>query len=189
MNKKYLYVLLVAIGFAGLFILIANYGVSLDKNSEIKRAENDNQNESVTVGNDPNSETFSDRSEERETVEAFLQDQFLLDLPTKFSKDMNDSDVQDMIHFMSHQKVSAPKKWGKLQLTKGRVDKLLEIVQQGDFKHKHTYENILKQWSEGNFGRSVQAHNDIWKLQGGTVGRATGLLSPKEEKKFIERNF
>jgi hypothetical protein len=39
----------------------------------------------------------------------------------------------------------------------------------------------LHSWKENNFSSAVSDYNRIWKLQGGTVGKATGLLTPEEE--------
>ena len=37
-----------------------------------------------------------------------------------------------------------------------------------------------------DFSQVDQDHNTVWRLQGGTIGEATGILTPKEEQAYIE---
>ncbi|MGM0836326.1 MAG: DUF6241 domain-containing protein [Bacillota bacterium] len=108
-----------------------------------------------------------------------------------FAFEMSELAVQNAIHHMSHQKVEADKKWGVLPLTKERVDRLLEVVQhnRNDYKYGSVYEEILLKWQNNNFTSVDDDHNTIWELQDGSVGRATGILSAKEEQAFIEEKF
>jgi hypothetical protein len=108
-----------------------------------------------------------------------------------FEFDMSESAVQNAIHHMSHQKVEADKKWGVLPLSEERVDRLLEVVQhnRNEYKHGSLYEEILLKWQNKNFTAVDDDHNAIWELQDGSIGRATGILSPKEEQAFIKENF
>ncbi|CEG25952.1 DUF6241 domain-containing protein [Bacillus sp. B-jedd] len=108
-----------------------------------------------------------------------------------FSDDMKEYAVQDAIHFMSHQKVKANEKWGSLQLTEERVDRLIDIIEKnkGEYKHDQLYLDILYRWKEGDFSKADEDHNAIWDLKGGTIGKATGVLSPQEEERYIEKNF
>ncbi|WP_163101973.1 DUF6241 domain-containing protein [Peribacillus alkalitolerans] len=104
---------------------------------------------------------------------------------------MEEFEVQIAMHHMSHQKVKADKKWGALQITPERINRLIEIVtkNQKGYDHSSTYLDILNRWNEGDFSRVDRDHNEIWRLQGGTIGKATGILSAKKEKKYIEENF
>ncbi|WP_078548811.1 DUF6241 domain-containing protein [Litchfieldia alkalitelluris] len=108
-----------------------------------------------------------------------------------FKDTMSESAVQHAIHQMSHQKVKADKKWGAIQLTNERVLRLTEVVEQNKSKYRHDsiYLDILTRWAKGDFSQVDKDHNKIWQLQGGNVGRATGILSTKQEQQFIERNF
>jgi Family of unknown function (DUF6241) len=109
----------------------------------------------------------------------------------EFPINMEEFELQIAIHHMSHQKVKADKKWGALQITPERIDRLIEIVttNQASYNHSQTYMDILERWDEGDFSSVDKDHNDIWKLQGGTIGKATGILSAKKEKQYIEENF
>jgi hypothetical protein len=129
-----------------------------------------------------------------EEVEPGVQMNFQENIATieeDFPMDMSELAVQNAIHHMSHQKVEADKKWGVLPLTEERVDRLLEVVQhnRNDYKHGSVYEEILLKWQNKNFTRVDDDHNTIWELQDGSVGRATGILSAKEEQEFIEEKF
>ncbi|WP_336990225.1 DUF6241 domain-containing protein [Bacillus infantis] len=113
------------------------------------------------------------------------------DLKKLFPGNMEELAVQQAIHDMSHQKVKAENKWGALQITPDRISRLIYVVEANEMNYQHSdlYLDILKRWSEGDFSSAARDHNSIWKLQGGTVGEAKGLLSEKEEQKYIEKNF
>ncbi|SFG25677.1 DUF6241 domain-containing protein [Sporolactobacillus nakayamae] len=100
--------------------------------------------------------------------------------------DLTDDDMQLFIHEMAHQKVKADQKWGYIRITQNRVDWLYRALDQNKFTYEKTYQAILKRWKKGDFSKVDQDHNAVWKLQGGTIGKATGLLSPAEEKRYIE---
>ncbi|WP_053075072.1 DUF6241 domain-containing protein [Ornithinibacillus californiensis] len=99
---------------------------------------------------------------------------------------LTDIDYQEYIHGMSHQKVAAEEKWGYYQITPDRVYWLLEGLDVVNLQHKETYKSILEKWANGDFSSADKDHNAIWALQGGTIGEATGILSPEEEKAFME---
>lgn len=101
--------------------------------------------------------------------------------------------VNEAIHSMSHQKVKAESQWGREQITQAKVDRLLEISKESNYKFKELYVSILERWSKGDFSHAVEDHNAIWEMQGGddstNSGRATRLLSPEEEEQYIEQFF
>ncbi|GGA82314.1 DUF6241 domain-containing protein [Ornithinibacillus halotolerans] len=98
---------------------------------------------------------------------------------------LTDTDYQEYIHGMSHQKVKAEQKWGFYQINEERINWLLEGLDLVKLNHEHTYRTILEKWAKGDFSTADDDHNAIWQLQGGTIGRATGILSPEEEKAYI----
>lgn len=113
------------------------------------------------------------------------------DITEQFPKDMSETQVMDAIHHMSHQKIKAKdnKKWGALQITPERIDRLIEVVQANDYKHSELYLSILEEWKAESFDNSVRAHNAIWKLKNGTIGEAERLLTVEEEAWYIKENF
>ncbi|WP_246938546.1 DUF6241 domain-containing protein [Bacillus pinisoli] len=108
-----------------------------------------------------------------------------------FPLEMQEYQIQNAIHFMSHQKVKADEKWGAIQITPERIRRLLVIVEhnQSNYKHSKLYIDILNRWLQGNFSSADDDHNSIWKLQNGNIGEATGVLTADEERKFIEKHF
>ena len=110
----------------------------------------------------------------------------------EFPLTMTDEDIADAIHSMSHQKVISEdnEKWGKkIPLTFDRVERLLVVLIAGLFENKQTYLSILERWAEGDFSQVARDHNAIWYKQGGTIGEATGIMSPEEEMDYIKTNF
>lgn len=107
----------------------------------------------------------------------------------EFPINMKEYEIRAAIHRMSHQKIKAEEKWGYIPLTKERVNRLITIIEQNDYKNSNLYIEILNRWLEYDFKHVDEDHNEIWRLQGGTVGKATGILSVKEEKKLITEVF
>lgn len=107
------------------------------------------------------------------------------------SGQVTDSQVQSIIHKMSHQKVKADQKWGKLEITKQRLEYMSVIIDEykNELEHYDVYRDILDHWLAGDFSRAHIDHNKIWQLQKGTIGEATGLLNEAEEAFYIEKNF
>ena len=102
--------------------------------------------------------------------------------------ELGNNHFKEYIHQMSHQKVEADEKWGFYLITEERINWLLsglDEVDLGDSDSEAIYKAILKRWGDGNFSQVDQDHNTIWRLQGGTIGKATGVLSQEEEEEFI----
>lgn len=108
-----------------------------------------------------------------------------------FPDSLDEYTMQNKIHNMSHQKVHAEDKWGHVQITKAKVDRLLEVAKANtvNYSHEKKYIEILTRWSEGDFSKAVEDHNTIWKLQEGTIGEAQRLMTPVEELQYIEEHF
>ena len=109
----------------------------------------------------------------------------------EFPMTMEDYQLENAIHFMSHQKIEADEKWGLLPLTTERVTRLINVIEtnQNDYKNSELYLNILNRWSKNDFSQIDRDHNEIWALQGGTIGRATGILSYEEELEYIAKYY
>lgn len=101
--------------------------------------------------------------------------------------ELKDNNVRDYIHGMSHQKVVAEKKWGFYGINTTRIEWLLKGVEEAsDLKNQDLYITILTKWKEDDFSTVDQDHNAIWELQGGTVGKATGIMTNEEEREYVE---
>lgn len=147
--------------------------------------------------NQPSEEEIQEAQEQIEETFKMAEDDMpeeeQVSLKEFFPDDMSEDRMQTVLHSMSHQKVRAEEKWGQLQITQERVERLLEVAKLNEnneeYKHGKSYVAILERWATGDFSKSVHAHNFIWELQGGTVGEAIGLMSPVEEKAYIEKYF
>lgn len=100
--------------------------------------------------------------------------------------ELTDADYQEYIHGMSHQKVKADEKWGFYQINPERINWLLEGLNILELHHKDVYSFILEKWAKGDFSSVDDDHNTIWELQGGTIGKATGVLTVEEEEAYIK---
>lgn len=109
----------------------------------------------------------------------------------EFPFTMKERQIANAIHAMSHQKVEADEKWGFLPLTTERVTRLLDVIDTNkkDYKNASLYMEILSRWSKNDFSQIDHDHNQIWKTQDGTIGRATGILSYEEEVEYIEKYY
>lgn len=98
--------------------------------------------------------------------------------------ELNDEDYINYIHKMSHQKVSADVKWGFYKITDDRINWLFEGLNKTKqtLSHKELYRNILIRWDEGDYSNVVNDHNELWKIQGGSIGKAKEKLNAEQEK-------
>lgn len=99
---------------------------------------------------------------------------------------LKETHIQQYIHAMSHQKVQAKEKWSFFEITGERIDFLLSQLETNKYDHEDLYRGILKNWKEGDFSNAVKDHNSIWRLQDGTIGKATALLKPEAEEAFLQ---
>jgi hypothetical protein len=138
----------------------------------------------VEAKKEPVEELLFIYNEEDELVE-----QMTVPVEDEFPFDMTESDVLGAIHALSHQKVQAEVKWSFMLITTERIERLIEVVEANNYDHSDGYLDILYRWNEGDFSQAHHDHNFVWKLQGGTVGKATGLLSPEEEQAYIQEQM
>lgn len=128
-------------------------------------------------------------SAEVQAPEVQQTEQTLEIVDTPFSIDMDEKKLQDHLHEMSHSKVYAADKWGQVRLiTPTNISELQAIVEAGDFEKESFYLSTLEAWQRGDFSNAVEVHNSIWSWHGGTVGKATRLMTPEEEKTYLQRN-
>lgn len=103
---------------------------------------------------------------------------------------MNEAKLQFFLHEMTHSKVYAEDKWGEARpISQENIDRLLEVVEASDFKDRAYYRRTLEEWRDGDFVNAVDVHNKIWHLHGGTIGKATRLMTQEEEAAYIQAHF
>ncbi|SES65996.1 hypothetical protein SAMN05216389_101289 [Oceanobacillus limi] len=100
--------------------------------------------------------------------------------------ELTDTFYQEYLHGMSHQKVKADAKWGFYEIHPERINWLLAGLNEVELEHEDVYRGILEKWDKGDFTTADLDHNAIWRLQGGTIGEATGVYSPAEEQAYLK---
>lgn len=102
-----------------------------------------------------------------------------------------EKDVIDVMHHMTHQKVKAKEKWTSVELTPERVRLLIQMIEAkgtGWVNHNKMIA-IARKWEKGDFSKVDEDHNFFWKIENGSIGKATGVLSEKDELQFIKETF
>ncbi|MBM7659690.1 hypothetical protein JOC85_000457 [Bacillus mesophilus] len=133
---------------------------------------------------------FTDETDHRKTLtQNIVNDQKAVE--EIFPLEMQEYQIQNAIHYMSHQKVKADEKWGTIRITPERISRLIQIVElhKSELNHADLYLRILTRWANDDFSQADKDHNAIWKLQNGNIGEATRVLTPQEEQKFIKKHF
>ncbi|HET7628632.1 MAG TPA: DUF6241 domain-containing protein [Bacillales bacterium] len=102
-----------------------------------------------------------------------------------------EAEIMRTLHEMTHQKVVSSEKWGAVPMTLENVKAMIAIVRKRkeSLEHYAFYRKMLNSWERGDFSQAVDQHNLLWKWEDGTVGRATRLMSPAEEKQFVRSRF
>ncbi|MDG5789853.1 DUF6241 domain-containing protein [Evansella sp. AB-P1] len=163
-----------------IYALVNNNETASNTNYEISddvERNDDLENDEFIQGNGENNDAFVDDGGS------------MIEVAEVFPMIMSEGAVQNAIHHMSHQKVFAKEKWGHIQITDERINRLLEVIDYNSYSHEELYRQILERWAIGDFSQAVEDHNSIWRLQNGTIGKATRLLTEEEEKEYIMKHF
>lgn len=170
--------------WSGIVVVVIGTGVFFAsiylKEDESPKAENqENADSNVNNANDKSSKK---KQASNKNVDPFKK--------TYHKEEMTDELFRDFIHKMSHQKVKAEDKWGFYEITDERIEWLLDALDSEDImrtlKDGDVYLDILNKWDDDVFSEVDKDHNAMWRLQGGTIGKATGILSEDEEQIYIE---
>lgn len=97
--------------------------------------------------------------------------------------------VIEVMHKMTHQKIRAEQKWGAIPMIPETINDVFVIVSKSHFERKEEFLAILERWKNGDFSRADEDHNYLWSYEGGTIGKAYGIMSESEEQEFIKNNF
>lgn len=145
--------------------------------------------------NEPSEEEQQEARKEIEkeftTPESDLPEKHKRDLIEFYPDDMTEHVMRGIIHAMSHQKVKSEVKWSVHLITKQRLERLLEIAKMNkdEYERGQLYIDILSRWVEGDFSQAVEEHNEIWTILQGNVGKAYRLLTPVEQKEYLDYYF
>ncbi|YCI77821.1 DUF6241 domain-containing protein [Bacillus sp. R1-10] len=112
-----------------------------------------------------------------------------IEFDTGLDEGSTETEVMDVMHKMTHQKVRSQDKWGAIPMSPKIIEEVYKIVDSSDFQHRDRLLSIAARWRDFDFSTIVQDHNFFWEDKAGTVGKAHGTLSRAEEVEFIEVNF
>lgn len=112
-----------------------------------------------------------------------------IEFETGLDEGSTETEVMDVMHKMTHQKVRSQDKWGAIPMSPKIIEEVYKIVDSSDFQHRDRLLSIAARWRDFDFSTIVQDHNFFWEDKAGTVGKAHGTLSRAEEVEFIEVNF
>lgn len=104
---------------------------------------------------------------------------------------LSERELVHEMHGMTHQKVVAEEKWFAVQMTQAKVTDYLNMVQNNrdQYVEAQALEHILTKWSKGDFSSVDEDHNFLWQLEGGTEGKATGVMTQAEEDAYVLEVF
>lgn len=172
-NRNKRYVLLFV--FIGIVVHLLFIGCSSDRSTDKAHANNEQNDETGKAEQ-------SVSTEETDEVELNPFGN------TVQKEDITEAHILQYIHYMSHQKVKAERKWGFYEITDERIQWLLDALDESGYNPNGKYREILTRWANGDFSQIDKDHNYVWKIQGGTKEeeKATGILSEEEEKEYIE---
>ncbi|MDM5153325.1 DUF6241 domain-containing protein [Bacillus sp. DX1.1] len=179
MKKKLLYWVgsiagLALVGFGIFYGLTATSTISVEKESVSSEAVKEKKEEPVL--------------EEKDSQENTAQIEGV-DLQLDIDNSSPESAVIAAMHKMTHQKVRAQEKWGAIPMTKQGTDLIYNIVAQSSFKEKDRLLQIAERWKNRDFSQISDDHNFFWTFDGGTIGKAYGMLNTSEERTFAINNF
>jgi hypothetical protein len=101
--------------------------------------------------------------------------------------------IERIMHEMTHQKVEAEgdKKWGAIPMCNDTIDQLSNYIWKSNYPKadKEYFTEMLDRWKKGDFADIARDHNELWGLEGGTIGYATGKATPEEESQFVLLHF
>jgi hypothetical protein len=106
--------------------------------------------------------------------------------------DSTEDEIIAVMHKMTHQKVEADDKWGAIPMTEDTIQQVQQIIAKKEFNQsgmKDELQTIIQKWQDNDFSTVDQDHNYFWNYQGGTVGKAYGVMSKEDEEEFIRNNF
>ncbi|MBT2730553.1 PRK06770 family protein [Bacillus sp. ISL-75] len=187
MNKKVIAILVVTIVFG----IALKWYITLPSNSP--KSDSNTATDTAALTTDDTSNIAPDAPETPvETTTSVPRAETPLN-DVKFDLGLTPASTEDelvkVMHVMSHQKVRAEQKWGALPMTAHTIRQVHEVVTLSSFEHKSQLLDILNKWKNGDFKSADADHNYLWGLQGGSEGKAYGLLSPTEEQNYFESNF
>ncbi len=175
-----------------LSILVVAVFIIVDINKSGKQKDV-HQNEIETPNKNESNDSFTDVVGTEGPSTDLKEEEFAASLELNLNADMTEDDIQHVIHHMSHQKIIADTKRGKIPLTNKTVEQLDEFLMNASIAETYDsidiYRTISNKWMDGDFSAVDEDHNAIWRLQNGEIGHATGVMTVSQEIEYIEYNY
>lgn len=85
--------------------------------------------------------------------------------------------IYDYMHKMANSKIIAEDNLisGQMEISSQRVYDLLSIITKSSFRDKDILLDILNRWKKNDFSIVNEDHNFVWRMLGGTDGKAIGI--------------
>lgn len=98
-------------------------------------------------------------------------------------KPTTNNEAIKLIHSLANTLIKAEYKWQCSEVTPKTIGLAIEGVEQikDDYDRMHL-RNSLRKWEKGDFSNSVEVHNYVWEMLGGSVGKAEELDKDKIQK-------
>jgi len=108
---------------------------------------------------------------------------------------LNKSNLVRVMHEMTHQKISADKKYGAILMSHENIREVrayLELARKKNKLNLNDYTKlgkIIEQWEQADFSNIDKDQDYILDGMGAKIGYSNGLATPEEEELFILNNF
>lgn len=183
--KKILTIVAIVLGLVVAF----GYGTYKVLDNVENYQEENTDNEAVAAAPEDPKEEKSPYATEREEYEEQTKNIGGQIFELELTDTTTEAEIIDIMHKMTHQKVKAEDKWGAIPMSGHTVSQVLEFLEKSNFASKEDLIDIAEKWKNGDFQTVDNDHNYFWQWQGGTVGRAYGIMTSAEESEFIKNNF
>ena len=89
-------------------------------------------------------------------------------------------DIYSLIHQMANTLIVAEDNliYGKIPINNESISQAMVILKDTNListEKKEVFMNTLQEWKDKDFSKCVQAHNYVWKLLNGNIGKATAI--------------
>ncbi|WP_440970631.1 DUF6241 domain-containing protein [Peribacillus frigoritolerans] len=82
-----------------------------------------------------------------------------IEFETGLDEGSTETEVMDVMHKMTHQKVRSQDKWGAIPMSPKIIEEVYKIVDSSDFEHRDRLLSIAARWRDFDFSTIVQDHN------------------------------
>lgn len=163
-------------------IIVGFVVLKLMDNPNEQEAQNEDSNSMETTKQEnPEKSQVADENTNKKTHEQ--------DKAFEVPENPTGTDIESIMHKMTHQKVRAERKTGAVRMTPESIDEVIELINNVQPSNSQELLKMANHWKNGNYEHIIEEHNYFWNREGGGVGKAYGRLTVSEESEFIQQNF